>query len=114
LRDLYLGANALIFTSKAEGFGLPPLEAAALGVPFIASDINAVRENFFGAVPLISATDVASFVAAYKKITDDPTYKNQILSEAKKHINGLTWKKTSEQTLAAYKRVFPLFKEKKT
>lgn len=41
---LLAGARALLFPSLAEGFGLPPLEAAALGTPVIASDIPTTRE----------------------------------------------------------------------
>lgn len=42
---LVAGALALLFPSLAEGFGLPPFEAAALGTPVIASDLPVLREN---------------------------------------------------------------------
>jgi glycosyltransferase involved in cell wall biosynthesis len=42
--SLLLGCEALLFPSHAEGFGLPPVEAAALGVPVIASDLLVTRE----------------------------------------------------------------------
>lgn len=41
---LLLGSEGLLFPSLAEGFGLPPVEAAALGVPVIASDLSVTRE----------------------------------------------------------------------
>lgn len=44
LRALVRGASALVFPSSYEGFGLPPLEAMAAGVPVIAADIPPVRE----------------------------------------------------------------------
>ena len=42
--SLLLGARALLFPSLAEGFGLPLVEAAALGTPVIASDLPVIRE----------------------------------------------------------------------
>ena len=44
LRELVRDATALVFPSSYEGFGLPPLEAMAAGVPIIAADIPPVRE----------------------------------------------------------------------
>jgi len=44
LIDLAAGAQALIFPSRYEGFGLPPLEALAAGIPVVASDIPPVHE----------------------------------------------------------------------
>jgi len=41
---LLAGAEALLFPSMAEGFGLPPLEAAALGTPVIAGDLAVTKE----------------------------------------------------------------------
>ncbi len=45
IATLLQGAQGLLFPSFAEGFGLPPLEAAALGVPVIASDLPVLRET---------------------------------------------------------------------
>jgi glycosyltransferase involved in cell wall biosynthesis len=42
--SLLLGSAGLLFPSLAEGFGLPPVEAASLGVPVIASDLSVTRE----------------------------------------------------------------------
>ena len=45
LADLLVGAEALLFPSFVEGFGLPALEAAQLGVPVICSDLATFHEN---------------------------------------------------------------------
>jgi glycosyltransferase involved in cell wall biosynthesis len=42
---LILGSHGLLFPSKAEGYGLPPLEAAALGVPVVCLDLPVYRET---------------------------------------------------------------------
>ncbi len=51
------GARALLLPSHAEGFGLPPVEAAALGIPVVCSDLPVIRE-VLGNIPVyLSATD---------------------------------------------------------
>lgn len=50
-------AKALLFPSFYEGFGIPPLEALALGTPVIASDIPVLRETFGGTVHYIDPMD---------------------------------------------------------
>jgi glycosyltransferase involved in cell wall biosynthesis len=49
LRLLYQAAGLFVYPSKGEGFGIPPLEAAALGIPTICSNTTAMSEfTFFG------------------------------------------------------------------
>src|SRR5260370_32702256 len=45
LRRLYLAADALLFSTRQEGFGLPLLEAAAFRLPIFCSDIEPLRSN---------------------------------------------------------------------
>lgn len=64
LASLTLGATAMLCPSLAEGFGLPLLEASALGVPAIASDIPAHRELASAATALLPADDDDGWVRA--------------------------------------------------
>ena len=58
---LVQGARALLFPTFAEGFGLPPYEAAALGTPVIASDISVTREGLHDFPVYVSPTDSYSW-----------------------------------------------------
>jgi glycosyltransferase involved in cell wall biosynthesis len=58
LVGLLSGAEVLLYPSRYEGFGLPPLEALACGTPAIASDIPALRESTAGLIELLPPGDV--------------------------------------------------------
>ena len=55
-------ARALLFPSHAEGFGLPPMEAAALGTPVICSDLPVIREILNDYPVYLNPTDIYSWV----------------------------------------------------
>ena len=68
---LLQGAAALLFPSLAEGFGLPPVEAAALGTRVVASDLPALRE-VLGDYPIyLAATDSYSWSETIKTLRSD-------------------------------------------
>jgi glycosyltransferase involved in cell wall biosynthesis len=64
LAAIYTGAQALVFPSDDEGFGLPPLEALACGTPVAASDLPVLREVLGDRATFVDVTDVAGIVAA--------------------------------------------------
>jgi glycosyltransferase involved in cell wall biosynthesis len=61
---LLTGAKVLLYPSRYEGFGLPPLEAMACGTPAVVSDIPVLRESTAGAARLVAPGDVAGWAAA--------------------------------------------------
>jgi glycosyltransferase involved in cell wall biosynthesis len=64
LVTLLTGAKVLLYPSRYEGFGLPPLEAMACGTPAVASDIPALRESTAGSARLVAPGDVAGWTEA--------------------------------------------------
>lgn len=64
LRALLTGAAALVYPSRYEGFGLPPLEAWACGTPSIVADTPAVREATEGRAEYVLPGDVTAIAAA--------------------------------------------------
>lgn len=74
LRRLMANARAVLMPSLAEGFGLPIIEALALGTPVLASDLPAHREVGGDLACYIHPTDDAGWLDAIRRTTDAPDY----------------------------------------
>jgi glycosyltransferase involved in cell wall biosynthesis len=73
-RDVLAGATALVSGSRDEGFGLPLVEAMALGTPLVVSDIPVFREVGGEAGAYVDPDDVPGFVAAVRELDDTETW----------------------------------------
>jgi glycosyltransferase involved in cell wall biosynthesis len=73
LRALLTGAEVLLYPSLYEGFGLPPLEAAACGTPSIVSDLPVLRESTQGHATFVRAGDVEAWAEALEAALVTPT-----------------------------------------
>jgi len=71
IRRLFGGASAFVFPSFAEGFGLPPLEAMASGVPVVCSDIPVFHEVYGDAVRYVDPAKPESVAAGIREVLDD-------------------------------------------
>jgi glycosyltransferase involved in cell wall biosynthesis len=106
-RSVVAGAAALCFPSLDEGFGLPPLEALAAGVPVVAADIPAVRE-VIGRLDgqcarLVPPTDADALTEALITVLKaegsvDP-------EPGRAHARTFTWRRTAQLTAAVYAAV---------
>lgn len=70
--DLIAGATALLFPSHAEGFGLPPIEAAALGIRVISSDLPVIQELLGDNAVYLDPTDVYSWMETIAALAKAP------------------------------------------
>lgn len=71
LREIYNVASALLFPSRYEGFGLPPVEARACGTEVVASDVGALREVLDGSIRLLDPDRPHEWVRAVDEILRD-------------------------------------------
>ena len=101
LASLTAGAVALCYPSFYEGFGLPPLEAMALGVPVIASDIPVMRELYEGAARLVPATDETAWTEAMSLLAADAGLRRELEVAGRERSAGFTWRKSAEAVLQA-------------
>jgi len=100
LRGIVSGAQALLFPSLDEGFGLPPVEALACGVPVLASDIPVTREVLGDQASYCAATDIEAFLGAIQGVLTAPAG-TSITRRAR--ASRFTWHRCAEATVAAYR-----------
>lgn len=99
LANLYRGAEALVFPSAAEGFGLPIIESLALGTPVLCSDIAVFREVAGTHATYIPVGDAD----AWAKTLGGKQYRKRIPVAVSEHIiETYSWKNTARQTLDLY------------
>ncbi|HUT25480.1 MAG TPA: glycosyltransferase [Sumerlaeia bacterium] len=102
---LYAGATALVFPSLVEGFGLPIIEAQAMGVPTIVSDRPAPREAGGDAAVYFDPTDGDSLVATVERVLSDADLRSGMTERGRRRVAGMTWAETARQTVEAYREL---------
>jgi len=104
LEGLYGIADALVFPSLMEGFGLPILEAMIRGVPVACSNISALPEVAGDAALLFDPHDHAQIVGALRSLLVDAALRERLAVAGRERAAQFTWERTARATLASYDR----------
>ena len=88
---VYQGASALVFTSRAEGFGLPIVEAMACGTPVVAFSNTSVPEVAGDAAVLVRDGDVRAMVDAVRSVLDEPTHARELREAGVRQAAQFRW-----------------------
>ncbi len=102
---VYAGATLFVYPSLLEGFGFPPLEAMASGVPVIAANNSSLRENLGGAATLVSSDNKHELVEAMQSLLRDERARAEARETGLKHVEAFRWGRFAEQTFACYEAV---------
>jgi alpha-1,3-rhamnosyl/mannosyltransferase len=104
LPALYSGALMLVFPSRCEGFGFPPLEAMACGLPVACSDIPSLRETAGDAALLFDPEKPDSIAGAIERLLDDGSLRTDLCGRGLRRAAELSWDRAAQQTLEIYHR----------
>ena len=104
LPHLYRQARALVFPSWDEGFGLPPLEAMAVGCPVVCSSAGALAETAPHAASF-DPDDPAALIAQLTRVLGDATYRNDIIQAGHKHAANYRWHSVACQVERLYEQL---------
>lgn len=98
IRRLFAGAKAFVFPSFAEGFGLPPLEAMASGVPVVCSDIPVFREVYRDAVRYVDPNRLESMAHGIRDVLIDRNLRTDLRRKGRDRAAGFR----REMSVASY------------
>jgi glycosyltransferase involved in cell wall biosynthesis len=105
LAALYNAADALVYPSLYEGFGIPPSEAMACGCPVITSSSSSLPEVVGDAGLLVDPTKVDDIASAIVLVTGDPLTRATLVSRGFERVKQFSAATAAQQTLDIYQRV---------
>jgi glycosyltransferase involved in cell wall biosynthesis len=102
LPSIYGGASVFVYPSIEEGFGFPPLEAMASGIPTVASDNSSLAENLRGAAELVPADDSAALKDAIYLLCSDQRRRTELVHSGLARAARFSWADTAARTIECY------------
>lgn len=105
---LYRHALAFVFPSLMEGFGLPPLEAMALGCPVISSNSSCSPEIYQRAALYFNPQSPDDLVKQINLLTNNPHLRRKLISAGHRQVKKYSWADTARQTFSVYKQLLQL------
>ncbi|MCU0479936.1 MAG: glycosyltransferase family 4 protein [Anaerolineae bacterium] len=102
----YNSAEAFLYPSIFEGFGLPVLEAMACGVPVVISDASSLPEVGANAGLCLPPLDVEAWRDALARIYADADWRTGASARGIDEARRYSWQKTAQATIASYQKAF--------
>ena len=104
LPDLYRAAEAFVYPSLYEGFGMPPTEAMACGCPVICSTRGSLGEVVGGAAAIVEPEDIESMACGLMAIAADASLRTRLRTAGLERARQFDWRITASETLKVYER----------
>ncbi len=102
---LYQNAAVFVFPSLYEGFGMPPLEAMALGCPVVCSNAASLPEVTGGAAEMADPLDEGSIAAGLWRVLSDAEYAEALRQKGRRQAERFTWEASAGKLAAVCREV---------
>ncbi|MDE7311931.1 MAG: glycosyltransferase family 4 protein [Eubacterium sp.] len=103
---LMCGAEAFVFPSLYEGFGMPPLEAMACGTPVITSNTTALREVAADAAITVGPKSEREICQAMQLVLKDSRYREILRRRGLERAAAYTWEKSAKMLMEVYQKLY--------
>jgi glycosyltransferase involved in cell wall biosynthesis len=104
-RDLLAGSTAFAYPSLYEGFGHPPLEAMAAGVPVVATTAGAVPEISGDAALLADPLDPDALAGELARVIGDEQLRADLIDRGHARVREFSWGRAADDFVELYRRV---------
>ncbi len=105
LPAVYHLADVFIYPSLYEGFGLPPLEAMASGIPVIASDIPPLKEILGDAAFFIDPYDPKNIAEGLRNVLENMQLRGYLIKKGFNKSKGYSWQEVAKKTIKVYELI---------
>lgn len=103
--DLINAVDLLFFPSLYEGFGWPPLEAMACGIPVVSSNAGSLPEVIGNVGIMHDPKDVTGFAHEIDRILNDTEYRDLLIAQGFKQASKFTWQSAASEIVEIYKEM---------
>ena len=100
---LFQAARLFVYPSLYEGFGLPPAEAMACGVPTVVADSSSLPEVVGDAGLAVDPYDAAALATALRGILADPAREAELSARALEQAARFSWEKAAAEMEAVFR-----------
>ena len=105
LNELYNLADVLLYPSRFEGFGLPPLQAMAAGTPVVTSNATSIPEVVGQAASMHAPDDIDGMAESVQKVLTDARFADSLRAKGFERAKQFVWEKSAAKVLEVYKSV---------
>lgn len=103
INELYNIANVLLFPSRLEGFGMPPLEAMAAGCPVVCSNATSLPEVVGGGAIMHDADNIDAFAASIVHILTNDQFRTNLIERGQERAATFSWNRAANAMMNIYK-----------
>ncbi len=103
MSSLYKLASVFLFPSTFEGFGIPVIEAQALGCPVICSNVTSLPEVMGESKGVVDLRDQQQWINELHEIILSEDYRQLRVKEGFNNVKRFNWQKSAESLLSIFK-----------